>query len=223
MRIERLNMEKGSPPVNSQTSTSCITSISPQQKNQNRVNISIDGKYAFSLDIAQVVDLKVKVGIDITRERLAELKRASEFGKVYQRALEWSLSRPHSIREAQDYLWRKGREKPLVDVELVLSRLTEAGYIDDEKFARYWVESRFVRRGMSLKRIRLELKQKGVPDTIIEQVLGESGRSDEVEIKKIIEKKRRLYSDEKLLKYLIRQGFNYQLAKEMLSPQTQDF
>lgn len=200
-----------------------ITGISAQQRNENRVNISIDGKYAFSLDIAQVVDLGVKVGLEISDERLAELKAASEFGKVYARALEWVLVRPRSTRELRDYLWKKGRERPGVDTELVLKRLTDKGYVNDEKFAQHWVENRFVKKGVSLKRLRLELRQKGVSDVLIERVIGESERDDRVEIAKIIDKKRRRYDDEKLLAYLIRQGFDYQLAKEMISQQTQDF
>lgn len=200
-----------------------ITAITAQQRNENRANISVDGKYAFSLDIAQVVELGVKVGIEVSDEKLAELKLASAFGKVYARALEWSLSRPRSVRELRDYLWRKGRERPGVDMELVLQRLIDKGYVDDEKFAQHWVENRFVSKGVSLKRLRLELRQKGVADSIVERVLQEGGRDDRAEIAKVINKKRRLYDDDKLLAYLIQQGFDYQLAKEMISQQSPDF
>ena len=88
-----------------------ITDLKQGVKNQNRVNVFVDGKYSFSLDIAQVVDLGVKVGKLVTPEELEELKKASEFGKLYQRALEWVLVRPRSERETNDYLYKKIYEK----------------------------------------------------------------------------------------------------------------
>ena len=53
-----------------------ITDIKQGVRNENRVNIYINGKYSFSLDIAQVVDLGVKVGRVVTTEELVDLKRA---------------------------------------------------------------------------------------------------------------------------------------------------
>ena len=59
------------------------------------------------------VDFKLKVGLVLTEERLAELKKASEFGKLYQRALEWVLVRPRSEREVRDYLKRRERTEEM--------------------------------------------------------------------------------------------------------------
>ena len=81
-----------------------ITNIKQGVKNPNRVNVFVDGKYAFSLDVAQVVDLKIKAGREISAEELARFKEASEYGKAYQRALEWVLVRPRSVGELRDYL-----------------------------------------------------------------------------------------------------------------------
>ena len=69
----------------------------------------------------------------------------------------------------------------------------------------------------------MELKNKGVSDAIIREVLsedefGEKIRDDKVEIMKMIEKKRRRgYDDVKLTQYLARQGFSYDLIRESLS------
>ena len=87
-----------------------ITNIKQGVKNPNRANIFVDDKYSFSLDISQVVDFKLKVGLEISDEQLAEYKSASEFGKLYQRTLEWVLIRPRSIRETRDYLVRKFKQ-----------------------------------------------------------------------------------------------------------------
>jgi len=239
-----------------------ITNLKPGVKNPNRVNVFVDGKFSFSLDVAQVVDMKLKVGKEISAEDLVEYKKASEFGKLYQRALEWVLVRPRSEKETRDYLYRKlkmsssgrssrpssrgsslrprsdcgcpsedgfefsdglsprpvGRENFSEDTsELsnqILKRLISKGYVDDRKFAEYYVENRFVKKGISRKRLAMELMKKGVVNDVIDEVLGK--RNDEEEILKIIAKKRNKYDDEKLIAYLCRQGFAYDLVRELV-------
>lgn len=232
-----------------------ITDIKQAVRNENRVNIYVNGKYAFSLDVAQVVDMGVKIGRVISEEELADYKKASEFGKAYQRALEWVLMRPRSVRELKDYLKRREmqgeakerkkdweRDREIADLiargedvnakrlekraertknrvrydfkDLILERLVERGYVDDTKFARYYVENRFVKKGVSHKRLKMELMKKGISQEIIDEVLSE--RNDEEEILKIIAKKRAKYTDEKLVAYLCRQGFSYDLARDLV-------
>ncbi|MBR2709912.1 RecX family transcriptional regulator [Candidatus Saccharibacteria bacterium] len=222
-----------------------ITDIRQAVKNENRVNIFINDKYSFSLDIAQVIELKLKIGQTVSEEQLAEYKKASEYGKAYQRALEWVLMRPRSVQELHDYLkrskykatmkerqreWRGVREdnstdkrithkprglEPQYDFSgLICERLIERGYVDDRKFAEYYVENRFVKKGVSRRRLEMELRGKGIEQGIISDVLG--ARSDTEEIQKIIRKKRGKYDDEKLINYLVRQGFSYQLAQSQV-------
>lgn len=232
-----------------------ITDIKQAVRNENRVNIYVNGRYTFSLDVAQVVDMGVKIGRVISEEELADYKKASEFGKAYQRALEWVLMRPRSVRELKDYLKRREiqseakekkrdweRDREIADLiargenvgakrlekraeraknrvkydfrDLIVERLVERGYVDDVKFARYYVENRFVKKGVSRKRLKMELMKKGISQEIINEVLSE--RNDEEEILKIIAKKRAKYTDEKLVAYLCRQGFSYDLARDLV-------
>lgn len=210
-----------------------ITNLSAQVRNPDRVNVSIDGKYQFSLDISQITDLRVKVGRELDERELAELETESQFGKLYAWALEYSLLRPHSVWEVRDYLYRKTRvtkyknkqgeikEKegyaPSLAIR-VLERLQQKGYVDDEKFARWWVENRNQIKGTSRRKLTAELHAKGVMGNIIEQVMSESGRSDDDELAKIIAKKRQKYTDDqKFMQYLARQGFSYDDIKYALS------
>ena len=201
-----------------------ITDIRQGVKNPNRANIFINGKYSFSLDITQVVDLKVKIGKSVSEEELAELKKASEFGKLYQRTLEWVLMRPRSVKETRDYLRRKIYDKKL-DAgfsDTIVERLIEKKYLNDEKFAEYYVENRFVKKGVSQKRLKMELFKKGVAAEIVEEVLAHSERDEAEEAKKMIAKKRGRYDDEKLIAYLCRQGFSYQLARSLIQDSGKD-
>lgn len=209
-----------------------ITDISIQAKNPDRVNVSVDGKYRFSLDVYQVSELGVKRNKEYSEAELVELETESQFGKLYGRALEYCLMRPHSAREIRDYLWRKTRpskirlkeggfkDKPGVPVELterVFKRLQDKGYIDDERFARFWVENRHQRKGASLRKLVQELRGKGIEQAVIDDVVTDSSRSDETELRKMIEKKASRYADrQKFTQYLIRQGFSYNDVKTAL-------
>ena len=206
-----------------------VTGISVQQKDKNRVNVMVDGKYRFSLDMFQVADLGIRVGKEYTDAELTSLETESRFGKAYTRALEYCLMRPHSSKEVRDYLYRKTRDmrtktgdiKKGLSQEIatrVFDRLVEKGYINDEKFARYWVENRSLSKGASKRKLQAELRAKGVESSITDRLLAESPRSDEEELQKIIAKKRRRYpDDQKFMQYLARQGFGYDMIKQALN------
>lgn len=136
------------------------------------------------------------------------------------------MSRPHSIREVRDYLWRKTRttkyksrstgeikERAGVSssiAERVLERLLEKGYLNDEQFAQWWVENRNQLKGTSRRKLQAELAAKGVSREIIEHALQKTERLDEDELLKILVKKQSRYPDRnKLIAYLARQGFSY--------------
>lgn len=207
-----------------------ITSINVQKRDNNRVNVSVDGKYRFSLDTYQLIELGVKVGQEYSEDELTALEQESQFGKVYGRALEYCLMRPHSAREVQQYLYKKTRPKRDKTGELklgisteitsrVFDRLVEKGYVDDNKFARFWVENRFFGKGISKRKLKSELISKGVNITTINQLLAETERSDAEEIQKIIAKKRSHYPDDKkFTAYLARLGFNYDEIKQAINP-----
>lgn len=206
-----------------------ITGITSQTKNDNRVNVMVDGVFRFSLDIFQLSDLGIRVGKEYTEGELQELESESQFGKLYGRALEYCLMRPHSAKEVRDYLYRKTRDtrtktggiKKGVPVEVthrVFERLVEKGYINDEKFARYWVENRSVTKGASRRKLIAELRSKGVESSLVERLWDDSERTDEDELQKIITKKRSRYpDDQKFMQYLARQGFSYDDIKQALS------
>ncbi len=235
-----------------------VTAIKPAVRTENRVNIYINNKFEFSLDIAQVVDLHIKVGRVLSESDLTKCRKESEFGKLYSSTLEWVLTRPRSVQETRDHLKhkrskreienrqslrnreklknetkaeraeRKAREKkfhsylktkelPLftdADIERIIARLLEKGYLNDANFAKFYIENRFVKKGVSEKRLRQELVKKGINSDLIEQVISESPRNAAEEIQKIIRRKRAKYDNEKLISYLVRQGFDYQQSKD---------
>lgn len=225
-----------------------ITDIKAAVRSENRVNVFVDGEFCFSLDVAQAIEFKIKIGKTLDAAEIEKLKRASVFGKLYTGTLEWVFIRPRSIKETRDYLKLKLlkrkkinnqrkinkerlkenpelREKFKVytrevelftdeDIENVIKKLVEKKYLDDEKFAEYYVENRNVKKGISEKKLKDELRKKGISADIINMTLEKSERKPEDEIRKIILKKKNKYNEpKKLLAYIMRQGFSYELAK----------
>ena len=217
-----------------------ISEMRPAVRDPQRVNVYVNGKFEFSLEVTQVVELGVKVGQILDVERLAELRRASEFGKVYQRALEWALARPRSVQEVRDYLrlrqvrrrqlnrQREREEKrPLAEISdevagLVAERLVERGYVDDQKFAEFVVENRRERGGVSERKLRIELRQKGVADEIVARVLAERPHDEMAEVRRLVQKKGRRYDAAGLVKYLMRQGFSYDVVRSVVEEEAED-
>lgn len=205
-----------------------ITNITLQAKNQDRVNVSVDGTYRFSLEVYQVTEFGIKIGNEYSEEEISLFEQESIFGKLYARSLEYVMMRPRSAKEVRDYLWRKTRttryksrggeikERSGVSQQLadrVFDRLVEKNYIDDERFARFWVENRNMRKGASKRKLQNELRAKSVDQTIIDQVVSTSSRTDDDEIDKVIAKKGHRYDELKLVQYLVRQGYDYDLVR----------
>lgn len=196
-----------------------ITNIRPAVKNPRRANIFIDQKYSFSLDIDQLVELKLKIGQILTPEQVVEFRNLSEFGKLYQATLSWILTKPRSVKETYNHLRLKqlnrANSAPISDqiINQVIDRLLIKGHLDDNKFTKYYIQNRFLKKGISSRRLKQELLKKGINQDLIEKTLSESCRSDALEIQKIIAKKAHHYTSNQLIQYLVRQGFDYHLSQ----------
>ncbi len=197
-----------------------ITQLKQQIKDAERVSVFVDEKYSFSLTLDQVLQEKLKKGVELTVDQLERLKKLSGEGKLRSRALEWLMGRPHSERELREYLYRKKAEKE--QIEALVSEFSEKKYINDENFARWFVEGR-LRKNKSERAIKAELMSKGVSPLTIQSVVTElrssTQSSDRETLQHLVNKlrKRARYQDErKLLSYLISKGFSYSDIKEVL-------
>jgi regulatory protein len=194
-----------------------ITAIKQQVKNPERVSVFVDGKYCFSLSLDELVREKLKKGQQLEEAELKRLKKISEDGKLRSRSLEWLLGRPHSTREFKDYLRKKKTEVELTDQ--LIAEFSQKGYLDDAKFAAWFVEMR-VRRQRSKRAIRSELLTKGITGEALEAALNSDEINEEEALKELIAKKgtRSKYREDpvKFARYLTSQGFSYDLVKKHL-------
>lgn len=87
--------------------------------------------------------------------------------------------RPRSRSELAEAL--AGRDVPAEVATRLLDRFEEVGLVDDEAFARTWVQNRLASKGLSRRALGVELRRKGVADEVAHVVLDEIDGDDEVE------------------------------------------
>ncbi len=196
-----------------------ITEISAQKRNRRRVNISLDGSYAFSLD--RLTAAWLQVGRELSEAEIKKLQTSDEVEVGLNQALNFLSYRSRSMAEMTRYLEGKGYS--FATVEAVLLRLEEEGLLNDERFANEWIENRNTFRPRSQSQLRAELRFKGLAETSIETALEESGVDDAALAMAAARKQahRYLSSDyeiyrKKLGNALLRRGFSYATVNETL-------
>lgn len=192
-----------------------ITDIKAQVKTAGRYSVFIDGKYSFSLSDVALLEQQVRIGQEVTKERLAELKQRSIDDKLYGLTLRYLSIRLRSEWEVRTYLQRKQASPPLAD--LILNKLSKDGYINDISFAEAWVSNRRLLRPTSKRKLQQELRSKRISDEVIGSVLAGDSADERQQLRELVAKKRARYADElKLMQYLVRQGFSYEDVKAVV-------
>lgn len=194
-----------------------ITAIKQQEKRKDRYSIFVDEKYVFSLSEPALLGSGLASGQELDRAQLKQYKQLSADDKAYGNALRYVTMRSRSEWEMRDYLRRKQVEEPVA--EKIMGRLHDLRLIDDEAFARSWVENRRLLKPTSRRKLSMELKMKRVSEQIIDKVLTKDREeTDEREVlRQLVERKRKQYSDPtKLMQYLARQGYSYDDIKSVL-------
>lgn len=191
-----------------------VTDIKPQKRGRDRLNVFLDGTFAFSVGQEVLERGRITPGQTLTDSQIAELASGDAIGKCLQSALRLLNYRPRSEAEIRIRLGRSFA-KDVVDV--VISRLAARQLIDDFAFATYWRENResFNPRGRQL--LRMELSKKGVSQEAIAEAL--EGIDEEQSAYRAARKKERSLQKEdydsfrrKLGSSLKRRGFSYEVA-----------
>lgn len=144
-----------------------ITAIEAQKRNHQRVNIHLDGEYAFSLDRMSAVWLAV--GKRLSKQEITDLQANDEIESAYTGTLNLLSRRARSSKELERYMQGKGYAAETI--ARVLARLKEDGFLNDERFAQDWIANRSAFRPRSKSLLRQELRLKGVDKDLIEESL----------------------------------------------------
>ena len=195
-----------------------ITAIEAQKRNPNRVNVHLDGEYAFGL--ARIVAAWLQVGQTLDDEKIAKLQAEDARERAMQQALLFLSYRARSEAEIRQNLSK--HEIPETVIEEALERLRRDGFADDKKFASAWVENRSTFRPRGRRALALELRQKGLDDTTIESALDgvdDEALAYEAGLKKAGKLKVQEWSEfrKKMSGFLARRGFSYSVITPIIS------
>ncbi|MDR3572923.1 MAG: RecX family transcriptional regulator [Anaerolineaceae bacterium] len=188
-----------------------ITALKAQKRNPNRINIYLDGIFAFGL--ARVVAAWLQVGQILSDEKINALQNEDTFEVAYQKSLNLLGYRPRSENEVRRKLIEKGFSGEVIGS--VLERLKTSGLIEDRQFAKIWIENRAAFRPRSHRLMAIELRQKGVTDDAIQEALDSSVDDATLAYEAAVRYSRRLSGlewgefRERMSAYLRRRGFSY--------------
>jgi regulatory protein len=183
------------------------------------VNIYLDGEFAFGL--ATLVAAWLKVGQELGEEKIVSLKTQDEREITYQKALHFLSYRPRSSVEVCQNLSKRGISESLI--EETLNRLQSTGLVNDETFARAWVENRNTFHPRGKPALRVELRRKGLSDEIVQSVLDTQVNEVALAFEAARKYARRLTGMEwpefrqKLGGFLARRGFSYNTLAPVVS------
>lgn len=197
-----------------------ISAIKPQ-RSKKRVNIYLDGKFGFGLDLENYVKFGLKVEQDLSESEIAKIVKEAEFQKILNKLLKFATLRPRSKKEVEDW-FRKRKVHESIRKSL-FNKLKHLKLVDDEKFAEWWVEQRTSFRPRGKRLLESELLSKGIKREIIKDVLSKAA-IDEVEIaRKLLEGKRyrwekldEIKARRKMSAFLARKGFGWGIIKNVV-------
>ena len=139
------------------------------RERRGKARVSLDGEFWAELDGAVAAELGIREGVELSGSELEEIRTAGERPLAMNRALNLLGYRARSAFEIKDRLERAGYAPQTADI--VLGRLEELSYLDDEEYARNLARDKSRKYGP--RRVYTDLRKNGVAEDIIQTVLGE--------------------------------------------------
>ena len=194
-----------------------ITALEIQKRNKERVNVYLDGEYAFSLALIEAA--KLRKGQSLTDAEIDALCGEDDVTRSVDYAANFLSYRPRSVAEVRRNLEKK--DLPEAIIEQAIDRLQQLGYVDDVAFARYWLENRDTFKPRGPAALRYELRQKGVAEDIIGAALESldpfdaARRAGEAKARRLRGLTREAFRN-KLGSFLQRRGFRYETTRDVI-------
>ena len=192
-----------------------ITSIT--KKNGTRWQIEVDDEYWAILDAEIIVNQHLKVGVELTEERMEEILRAADFRRARERALYLVDYRDHSRGEIVEKL---SRNVDRVIAEEVADKLCELGLIDDGTYAKKLARHFLLTKKYGARRAEFEMRRKGIDGRLAAEAVAEVEPDEDLLEELALKKYGRYLEDdpdgkgrEKAIRGLMRLGHGYYEAE----------
>lgn len=200
-----------------------ITAITAQEKRKDRCNLFVDGEFFAGVSLETVMKFRLKVGTETDEKYLKETLLESEKAEAVEKAAAYISSAYKTKRQVKDYLIKKGFGEDVA--WYAVDKLKEYGYINDEAYARRFIESTGKTQGKRLMAYKLMAKgvKKDDVETAYEAVGGAAKENAAALAEKRLKNKEK--TKENILKtyrYLISRGFSYEEASSAIEPFKED-
>ena len=189
-----------------------------------------NGKYRLSFDNSEILDvyedvilnLELLLKKDISESLKQKILQENEKYDAYAVGLKYLNTRVRSKKEVVDYL-RKG-EYSFPNIENAISILEKQGYVNDLNFAKAFLNNRLITTSNGPYKIKSDLKEKGVSNEVIDEVMEEY--TIDIQKEKIAKQVNRMVKSNrnkgnsllkrKIFNELSKQGFKRSLIHEYL-------
>lgn len=191
-----------------------VTAFRAGRGRGKRVNIFLDGKFAFSLEAEVAAKEGLRLEQELGADEIEALGSSDRSQRCLNAALRFLSYRPRSEAELRERLRRRGFDSD--SIEAVTTKLKEQEWVDDTAFAQFWKDNRQSFSPRSQWLTGQELRRKGVASDIIDQVVGAIDDADSAyraALSKVRSLPRSDYQSfrRRLGDYLRRRGFSYQV------------
>ena len=166
-----------------------ITDVQPRRHRLSQ--LFIDGEAAVKIDTETWLRSGLMPGDEIDDERLHRLLQDSAAHRAHEKALYLLEHRAHSKKELERKIARAEFDREAA--KAAAERMEELGLIDDEQYARRLAQELFTRKRFGVRRVKQELREKGIADNIVAMVLEEFSPETEETVEKIRELIERKY------------------------------
>ncbi len=153
-----------------------VTALRAGRGRGKRVNVFLNGKFAFSLEVEVAVKEGLQIGQELSTDQIEAMAKSDHFHRCLSTAARYLSYRPRSESELKERLHQRGFDGN--SIEGVLTKLKEQGLVDDIAFAQFWRDNRESFSPRSQWLTRLELQRKGVAGDIIDQVVDDIDDDD---------------------------------------------
>ncbi|MDA7026636.1 recombination regulator RecX [Bacillus sp. CLL-7-23] len=195
-----------------------ITKITTQKNNEKRVNIFLDEKYAFSVDLDVLVKFNLKKGNQLDELDIIEIQYGDEIKKGFNKALDYLSYRKRSTKEVRDHLKKKGCSD--ASITEIIHMLRDYKYIDDHEFAVAYVNTYRKTKGPDV--LQRELQLKGIDQELIEEALNSFTFEEQVKaavkhVEKWLKKEKKVSAKatkQAIEQQLIRKGFSFDVIAQ---------
>lgn len=198
-----------------------ITKIEKQKNNLKRYSVFIDDEFAFGIDEVDLLYYKLSENTQIDETKYNFILENVIYNKAKNKAVKYISYQPRTEKEVTEKL--KECEYSDDIIFRVIETMKKYNYINDKEYAKNFLTSKLNLKGYGIFKISFDLKQKGISDDIINDIienteLNENKRALEVLEKKLRGKKISDYKEkQKLYNFLLRRGFSYDVIKEAVN------